>query len=1050
MITYNTQLNNQENIYALLKIILSMKIKQPIRLFMLFAILCFSIASYAAKGKQSESITESVQQKTTLKGTIVDATGPVIGATVAIKEHPGRGTVTDINGDFTIEVSKGETLRITFLGYVTQDIKYNGEATMDIMLKEDAHALDELVVVGYGIQKKANLTGSVATINSTALESRSASSVSAALAGQMPGVTAIQTSGAPGAQTGSITIRGKNSINAAPPLVIIDGVPSSVGGMNSIDPMDIESMSVLKDAASSAIYGVQAANGVIVITTKKGGLNQKARINYSGSVAWTKPVTRLKFLGSEDYARLYNEATLNENPNAILMYTEKDFELFRNGSSPFTHPDTDWYNEVFRSHATETYHNLSINGGTNNTTYNGAIGYTNQGSLVDQDENYERFNVRLAIDSKINSWLTAGLNISGFKGTEKRGWDTYAGLIGMANRIPPTYLIKNEDGTYNFNGQGNPMALRGNSGQRHTVTQEENALAYLTVNVLPELSVKGLFSARHNHSQISNFKKRVIYGNSKSTGDTGEREGEARENDHNWYTGQLLANYNKTFLQDHTVSFLAGYEQVEYKYKWLKATRKGGGSDELPETISSLNEASQTNENKGYGLTRASYFGRAQYDFKNKYLFEFNIRRDASSRFHKDSRWGTFPAISAGWRVTEEDFMRNADWLSNLKIRLGYGKTGNEELPADVNYPTLATYGFDKYYLGSSLYSTTKDARMADKSLKWAEVTNYELGLEASFLNNQIGFELELYKKNTDGMLLMPMVPGVLGLGAPYQNAGKVTNTGFDLRLFHNKVINKDWNYSVNFNIAYVKNKITKMEGGNSEMKDTDGRKWFLEGYAIGTFYGYKADGFFNTQEELAAGPKRTGAEKLGDIRYVDMPDANGIKDGKITAADRVAIGQDYPDWTAGLNINVAYKAFDLSMLFQGAFGASAYITHEGSYAFFNGGKVLERHLDRWTPDNHNASYPRITKDTQINYVTSSFWLQNTDYVRLKNISVGYNLSKNVLSKVGIERARLYVSGENLITFSDLDGIDPEAPSINRGAFYGNVKKIALGLKVTF
>ena len=533
------------------------------------------------------------------------------------------------------------------------------------------------------------------------------------------------------------------------------------------------------------------------------------------------------------------------------------------------------------------------------------------------------------------------------------------------------------------------------------------------------MSIKGVYSLRHDYRDIRKFKKHWSYGNF----DSGKREGEHNYYNWNWYTSQVLVNYNKTFGK-HSIGVLAGFEQVDYTYRYTETKRTGGGNDELSESLNTLDASSQTNKDGGYDTGRQSYFGRIQYDYENKYLFEANLRTDASSRFPKDNRWGVFPAFSAGWRVSEEAFVKdNLDWLSNLKLRLGWGRTGNEELKSDDIYPAIATYAYGKYMFGNTLYSTAYESRYVNTNLQWATVTNYELGLEAGFLNNKVGFELSLYKKKTNDMLLYLPIQGVIGMDAPAQNAGSVENTGFDLSIFHNNSINKDWSYAINFNVAYVKNEITDMNG--TEGVDPDnGKYWRLEGYPIGSFYGYVANGYFNTEDELKNYPKRLGSEKLGDIKYVDR-DGNG----KIDAADQTVIGKNFPSWTGGLNLAVYYKDFDLSMLWQGAFDVDAYYTGEASYAFYNSGKVLKRHLDRWTPENHNASYPRLTRSSQTNFATSSFWLEDASYVRLKNISL---------------------SGENLLTFSGLDGLDPESPSDTRGAFYSNVKKISLGLKVSF
>ena len=979
------------------------------------------------------------QQKKAINGVVFDGglNEPLIGANVVVKGTT-NGTVTDLDGKFTLEAAPNDILVISSIGFKSLEIKASDAAKGKITLQEDTQALDEVVVVGYGVQKKANLTGSVAHISAEAIESRSVASVSAALAGQIPGVTAIQSSGAPGSQTASITIRGTNSINGGSPLVIVDGVP---GSMNTIDPQDIESLTVLKDAASSAIYGVQAANGVILITTKKGKKGDKARINYSGSVAWSSPVALLKFLGAGDYAMLYNEAVKNENPNAILPYTEEDIQNYRNG----TLPDTDWYDETFKKNALETYHNLSINGGSEKTSYNASIGYTRQDGLIDVNK-YDRFNGRISVDSDINKWLTAGLNVSGYRGTKNDGWEGYASLRQYCNRLAPIYPVYNDDGSFYYSGLNNPVAHLNNTGFTRQVDQQLNATAYAKVNILPELNVKALFSVRNDTRNNEGFKKLLEYGTGNNTFNSGLREGYQKYYDWNWYTTQVLANYNKTFGK-HSLTALAGFEQIYYNYKYTEATRKGGGNDELTESLNTLDKSSQTNKNGGHETARRSYFGRVQYDFNNKYLFEANLRADASSRFPKDSRWGYFPSVSAGWRITEESFVKDADikWLSNLKIRAGWGQTGNEELSDSDIYPSIATYAYGSYMFGNSLYSTAYETRYVNSQLKWATVTNYEGAIEAGFLNNRLGFELAVYKKKTKDMLLYLPVQGVLGMDAPAQNAGSMQNTGFDLSLFHNNRINKDFSYAVNLNIAYVKNKITDMCGTEGENPD-DSKYWYLEGYALGSFYGYEAIGYFNTEEELANDAKRTGTEQLGDIKYRDLNN-----DGKIDAAnDRKVIGKDKPSWTGGLNIALYYKDFDFSAFFQGAFDVYGYYTGESSYAFYNSGKVLERHLDRWTPENHNASYPRITKDSQINFSTSSFWLQDASYVRLKNISLGYNIPSVLTQKIGIDKVKVYISGENLLTFSGLEGIDPEALASNRGAYYGNVKKVSLGLKVSF
>ena len=985
------------------------------------------------------------QQKKAINGVVFDGgmNEPLIGANVVVKGTT-NGTVTDLDGKFTLEATPNDILVISCIGFKTLEIKASEAAKGKITLNEDSQALDEVVVVGYGVQKKANLTGSVATVKAETLESRPVSSVSAALAGQMPGVTAIQSSGRPGSQTGTITIRGKNSVNAVSPLVIVDGVP---GSMNTIDPSDIESLTVLKDASSAAIYGVQAANGVILITTKKGKKGERARVSYSGNVAWATPTMRPKFLGSADYAMLYNEATLNDNPNNPLRFSDEDIELYRNGTDPYGHPNTDWYKETMKKNSIETMHHLSISGGSEKTSYSASVGYTQQEGLIDAND-YKRFNARTSIDSQINKWFSAGMNVSGYRGTLMDGWNSVASMTQFTNRATPIEGVRNEDGDYLYHGKDNPVALLGRDGFKRTMDQQVNGTLYGQLNILPNLSAKALFSIRNDFRDESGFKTNIVYGE-KNEANTGLREGFEKQTWWNWYTTQVLVNYNETWGK-HDLGVLAGFEQIDHRYKHLEATRKGGGNNELQESLSTLDASSQTNKETGYEVAHRSYFGRLQYSFADKYLFEANVRLDGSSRFASDNRWGTFPAFSAGWRITEEEFMKNADinWLSNLKLRVGWGQTGNEELKDEEVYLTIPSYAYEKYMFGNSLYSTAYESRYANKDLKWATVTSLEGAIEASFLNNKIGFELAGYKKSTKDMLLLLPVQGIFGLDAPRQNAGEVRNTGFDLSIFHNNVVNKDFKYDVTFNLAYVHNELIDLKGTEGK-EPGDGRDnfWFLEGYPIGSYYGYRADGYFNTEDDLKNHAKRTGTEQLGDIKYVDL---NG--DGKIDAAnDREIIGKEFPSWTAGLGANLYYKNFDLSFFFQGAFDVDAYVNGEAAYAFFNGGKVLERHLDRWTPTNHDASYPRITMADQINYQFSSYWLEDASYVRLKNLTIGYNIPKNLLNKINLERVKVYVTGENLFTITGMDSLDPEsAPSNSRGGLYSNVRKISVGLKVGF
>ncbi len=974
-------------------------------------------------------------QKEVVKGKVLDSAGqPLIGALV-LEQGTTNGAVATVGGVFEFEVNKGATLVASFIGYKEGAVAYNGQNII-FKLEQDGILAEEVVVVGYGTQKKSNLTGSVATISGNALETRVGSSVSSMLAGQVPGVTSIQTSGAPGSQSSSLTIRGKNSVNAGSPLVIVDGVP---GSMNSVDPSDIASFTVLKDAASSAIYGVQAANGVILITTKR-GKKGATRVSYSGSLAVVTPTATLNHLGSADHAMLYNEAILNENPNGTPMFSDQQIEEFRNG----TGINTNWYDEAVESFALEAYNNVSISGGTESTTYSASFGHTLQNGLDNSE--YQRFNLRSNIESKINSWLTTGVNLSTYRSVKEESWNSYAGIVHEVNRVEPWAPAYLEDGSLSYNSEGNPVAYGDpRNGTRNYMSQQLSAVLYAQIDITSDLNIKGVFSAKNDHSNNSSFKKDFIYGAPDNLSPSTKREGYEDYKTWNAYTSQVLINYDKT-IGKHSFSALAGFEQTDNYYKFTKASRIGGGSNELEDSLNTLDPSTQKNEDGGNSQSRRSFFGRVKYDYMSKYLIEANMRSDASSRFPADNRWGVFPSLSGAWRVSEESFYKNSsinNWMSYLKVRAGWGQTGNEELRSDDIYPSIPTYGYTPVAFNEGVYSSVYESKYINPLLTWATVVNTEVAIEAQFFQNKLGFELAAYNKTTKDMMLYLPIQGVIGVESPAQNIGSVQNRGFDLNVYHNNQINGDFQYRVGFNLAYVKNEVVDMAG--TEGPTTNDKYWNIEGSPIGSFYGYQSDGFFNTQDDLDNHPKRTGKETLGDIKYTDL---NG--DGKITAADRTVLGQDFPSWTAGLNLSMSYKNFDLSALFQGAWDVAGYYNGESAWAFYVGARALDRHLDRWTPDNHDATYPRITKSTEINYSMSDFWMQNSSYLRLKNLSLGYSVPKKALDKIGLQRIYVYVAGENLWTLTGLEGIDPEAPGDNRGAFYSNVIKGSLGLKITF
>ncbi|MCH5232923.1 MAG: TonB-dependent receptor [Muribaculaceae bacterium] len=989
--------------------------------------------------------TTNRQQTGTCTGKVFDPDGePVVGATVRV-EGTNNATVSDMDGAFALNnVQRGATITVSYVGYTSVPQKFNGEP-LYFTLQEENSILNELVVVGYGVQKKANLTGSVSSMDASQLENRPVASVSAAMAGEMPGVAVLQSSGAPGSQTGSITVRGNNTINSASPLVIVDGVP---GSMNNIDVQDIESISVLKDAASAAIYGVQAANGVILITTKKGHLNTAPTIIYNGTVSFATPIAKLDPVTAYQYTYAMREAKLNQNPNNDV--SAEDARLQQYNSGQLNPEGTNWWKETFKGHGTETAHTVQVNGGSGTTTYMASLGYLYQGGLTTQNY-YNRYNGRMNLETQLKKWLTFGMQTSFYRGITKDGYTNNAGLVQHVNRLNATYSPYDSEGNWlSPGGMQNPIAeLDNRTGITKTTVDQLFTNFYLNITPIEGLVIRPLFSWRHDHQNSYGFRKILEYDGGFNNGDNGTRSGYRYLYDWDWYTYQLTANYNKTIAEKNNLGVLLGYESQKYVYRYSTLTRTGGGDNALDEVLGSLSQDGMTNGDGGNGLGRQSWFARVTYDYDTRYLVEFNFRADASSRFAKENRWGYFPAASAAWRISQEKFMESTrNWLDQLKIRVGWGKTGNEEI--DSYYPTVATYAYGSLIMGANpgFVSSLYEGAYVNKDLKWATVTNLEFGIEAGFFNNRLNLEIAAYKKNTDGMLLTLPVQGVLGVSAPPQNAGKVKNTGVDVNIQHINRINQDWSYNIGLNFGYNHNEIVTLEG--LEGPTGSSPQWYLEGQPIGVYYGYIAEGVFKNQAEVDAAPSQFNNPGPGNLRFKDV---NG--DGVVNSLDRGIMGKFNPTWTGGLTLGVNFRDFDLSMLWQGAFDYERYLTGEATQAFYNNGTMVKwAYNERWSEENPNGTYPKLYTNSASSPDVSnvnSYWCMDASYVRLKNLTFGYSIPSKITEKIGINKIRLYFTGENLLTISGLykKNIDPEVPQ-GRGAYNTNVRKLTIGLRVTF
>lgn len=971
--------------------------------------------SYEIKGRKvviQRSFASSKALRQQVKGKVLDEKGePIIGATVT-EEGTSNGTITDYDGMFILEASKDGILTISYIGYKSQQVSIAGKDMVAVTLKEDMEQLDEVVVVGYGSQKKVNLTGAVSTVNAKMLENRTGSDPYNMLTGQIPGVTIVQNSGQPGADMGNLRVRGIGTLGNADAMVIIDGVESSV---NNVNPNDIATISVLKDAAASSIYGVRAANGVILITTKRGTVG-KPIISYSGYVGWQDACRLPKYLDSYNYALLLNEAYRNDG--ASVPYSSENLETIKNGSDPDHFANSNQVDAVLSEQGIFHNHHLSVVGGKEEIKYSLAAGFYKKDGLM-PNMSYNRFNLRSNIDSKINDRLDVQLNISASRDDRKspathKVYDPDTDLWNImyhAFRESPLTPIRFQNGNYGlYLNEHNSVAEANLSGESHIYNTYFQGNAGFTYKIIKGLTLKGNAAATFNLQDIYVDQKRMDFYSAESTEPIKSTRSMVSNQDKKSLEINLQAylDYNRTFGK-HTIKGLLGYSQIRNEYRLLKASRK-----DLP-TNNSLGEIDAgditTQETGGNSVAYAlrSVFGRVNYGFDDRYLLEANLRYDGSSRFPKNNRFGLFPSFSFGWRISEEDFFK-ADFVDNLKLRASWGQLGNQEIDDYLFYNTYS-FGYD-YSFGNTLFSgiSINDV-MANTAITWEKTDQMDVGVDADFWGGKLSLTGDFFLKNTHAILLKLPIPDLVGVSAPMQNAGKVRNIGFELALTHRNQVNR-FRYSTSFNFSYVKNEIIDLNGG-----DTPGRS---VGDPVDNIYGYVCEGIFKSQEEIDNSPKQVWGAVPGDLKYADINN-----DGVVNQNDRKSLGSTFPKINFGLRVNCEYRNFDLTMLLQGAGMVKGVTAGEISQAFMNGGKVTEEWLDRWTPENVNASYPRLTlSGSSRNYMTSSFWVQNASYLKMRNLQIGYTIPKNILSHLGVSNLRLYCSIDNLFTISKFKGLD--------------------------
>lgn len=989
------------------------------------------------------SLQASSQTVSRVSGTIIDSLGNGIPNVSVTVQGKTTGAISADDGSYAIAATNGDVLVFSTLNYGVREEVVSGP-TLNVTLYtlvEDAG--DEIVVVGYGTQRRVNLTGSVATINSKMLENRPITSVSAGLAGLLPGVYARQSTGLPGGDGASIRVRGVGTLNNASPMVLVDGIEST---MNDINPEDIASISVLKDAASAAIYGSKAANGVILITTKT-GRRGKPVVTLSSNLGKQTPTRLPEYLSSADYATLYNEALAFAGQS--LNFTEEDIRLFRDGTNPYTHPNTDWLDLLYSGKGTQSINTMSVSGATDNVNYMASVNYQNQQGII-KYTGKDQYGGRTNLTIKPNEWLETAFNLSFTREAQHQPNNAYVGggldqIIRQVNRIAPWIPYKNQDGTYATISDGNPIAWIDQGAQINRLRDFFLGIGSVTVKPFKDFSIKGVASIKTYKEDYNELRKEIQYNPSKYHGPTRMNQNNTADERR---VGEIIANYNTMLNNDHNIGVMAGYHAELYKFKTTTAFRQNFPSTELTDLNGGGTEGMQ---NSGYTreLAMLSYFGRINYAYQGKYLFEFNVRRDGSSRFASNNRWGTFPSVSAGWRISQEAFFAPIKHVVNdMKIRASWGKLGNQDALTDY-YPAIPTLslGYD-YPFNSAINSGAAIVNARNTAITWEEATSTGIGLDLKLIN-RIDLNIDWYKRLTSGIIMAVPSPETFALANFVDNVGRMENKGIEVNAQYNDRFGSvDFNFGLNF--AYNKNTLLELAGQNEILNGYYIRRI---GEPVDVFYGYKTDGIFRTDEEAAAVDNRlynAGTFKAGDLRYVD---SNGDK--IINSSDRVVLGNSVPPVNFGLNFGAAYKQFDIMAIFNGTMGGYGYMDFD-AIGGINGDaqKPASLWIDRWTPENVNASVPRarvgINGPNMPQNNLLSYWLRSSDYLRLKNLQIGYNFANDFLKDKGIRSARIFFTSQNTFTITNfLTGWDPEAPS-GRGSGYPVVMVNSIGLNLSF
>lgn len=1019
------------------------------KLLSVLFLLSFSLASVYAQDIQ-------------VKGTVISATDnePLPGVNVSVKGNTSIGTITDFDGNFILSVPSDATLQISFIGFKTQEIQVAGKPEIHAILKEDTETLEEVVVVGYGVQKKSVVTASIAKVSADDLSATAPVRMDNALKGLAAGVTVTSSSGQPGAAA-QIRVRGIGTINNSDPLYIVDGMPIE-GGLDYLNPSDIQSIEVLKDAASGAVYGARAANGVILVTTKTGKLG-KTKVTYDFSYGWQSAWKHRDVLNATEYALLINEGLVNAGMSPIY-------------NDPYSYGEgTDWQNEVFNDNAPVMNHQISVSGASEKVSYLLSAGYYTQDGIVGGDygrSNYERLTLRsnntytLFDESKNRNWLnslkiTSNLSYARIKSTSIEANSTWGAPLGSALSLSPILTVYDEGeaaqaqldkyaGSANYtpfydprNGKlfmipgseygemTNPIAnlsLPGTQGWSHKFVANFSAELQIWENLKFRTSYGADLSFWGSDGYTPIYYLRDGGFSTRSTAFSEKHDGTV------WQLENVLM-YDNT-IDKHSFSVMLGQSAKKSNGSYLWGSRNNIINYSRPYLDGSTGLASDGDQSASGApsevATLASLFARASYNYDERYMLQMTVRRDGSSRFGSNNHYAVFPSFSLGWNLTNEKFMeKRPEWLTSTKVRFSWGKNGNENI-GNFRYTVLAVTGNNAIFGANEQVTIgSKASGLANPDLKWEESEQYDLGVDFGFFNNALTFTADYYKKITNGMLMEMNIPSYVGESKPIGNVGKMGNSGIEMEASY-KFNVSDWNFRIGGNLTYLHNKL--IEYGNDSgwanldsFQGTGTISRAQNGKPFPFFYGYKTNGIFQNVNEInaytnAAGELIQPNAVPGDVRFVDV---NG--DGQITDEDRTDIGKGMPDWTYGFNMNISWKNFDFNMMWQGTIGNDIYdATRRTDISATN---LPSWMLGRWTGEGTSNRIPRFVRGDNVNWQSSDLYVYDGSYLRLKNIQLGYTLPQHLTKKVFISSLRLYVAAENLFTFTKYHGFDPEISS---------------------